>query len=59
MLIRRLEMSLVVSCWAPQQAFAAGIELTVRWYLENTDWIARISSGHYQCERLGMDTGSD
>ena len=45
--------------WVPQQAFAAGIELTVRWYLENTDWIARISSGHYQCERLGLDTGSD
>lgn len=42
--------------WKPQQDFASGIELTVRWYLENTAWIERIQSGEYRGERLGLGT---
>lgn len=40
--------------WKPQQDFASGIELTVQWYLENTQWIDRIQSGAYRGERLGL-----
>ena len=41
--------------WEPQQDFAAGVELTVKWYLENPKWVQRIHSGDYQRERLGLE----
>ncbi len=41
--------------WTPQQDFASGIELTVKWYLENPEWIQRIHSGRYRGERLGLN----
>ena len=34
--------------WAPSESFQTGIEKTVRWYLENQDWINRVRSGEYQ-----------
>lgn len=34
--------------WAPRQSFESGIRKTVRWYLENTDWIENVTSGAYQ-----------
>lgn len=40
--------------WVPQQEFAAGIETTVRWYLDNPEWIQRVQSGEYRGERLGL-----
>jgi len=40
--------------WKPQQDFAAGLELTVRWYLENPVWIERVQSGKYRGQRLGL-----
>jgi dTDP-glucose 4,6-dehydratase len=40
--------------WAPRQDFASGLELTIRWYLENPVWIERIRSGKYRGERLGL-----
>ena len=39
--------------WRPQQSFESGLELTVRWYLANSDWIERVASGKYRRERLG------
>ena len=33
--------------WHPQETFSSGIEKTVRWYLENPDWVARARSGEY------------
>jgi dTDP-glucose 4,6-dehydratase len=39
--------------WRPQQDFASGLERTVRWYLENTEWVERVQSGKYRRERLG------
>ena len=39
--------------WGPQQDFASGLERTVRWYLENTEWVERVQSGKYRRERLG------
>ncbi len=34
--------------WKPQQSFEAGIGRTVRWYLENQEWIENVTSGAYQ-----------
>jgi dTDP-glucose 4,6-dehydratase len=40
--------------WKPQQDFAAGLEQTVRWYLENPVWVERVRTGSYRGERLGL-----
>ena len=34
--------------WEPSLQFEEGIEKTVRWYLENQEWIDNITSGSYQ-----------
>lgn len=34
--------------WTPVETFESGIRKTVEWYLENTEWIARVKSGAYQ-----------
>ncbi len=33
--------------WEPSLQFEEGIERTVKWYLENQDWVDRITSGEY------------
>lgn len=33
--------------WKPAETFDSGIRKTVRWYLDNADWIANIKSGSY------------
>jgi len=42
--------------WQPQHGFAAGIQRTVRWYLEHRDWCAAVQAGRYGRERLGLAT---
>jgi dTDP-glucose 4,6-dehydratase len=44
--------------WAPTVDFEAGLALTVRWYLDNPEWVGRITSGKYRRERLGLMAGS-
>lgn len=39
--------------WMPSYTFEAGLEQTVRWYLDNEAWWSRIRSGAYRGERLG------
>jgi len=34
--------------WQPSLQFEEGIELTVRWYLENQEWMKNITSGEYE-----------
>ena len=34
--------------WEPAFRFEEGIEQTVRWYLENREWMDRITSGEYE-----------
>ena len=34
--------------WEPSLQFEEGIEKTVRWYLDNQDWMDNITSGEYQ-----------
>ena len=34
--------------WSPSLQFEEGIEKTVEWYLENEEWLERVTSGEYQ-----------
>ncbi|MBN2855452.1 MAG: dTDP-glucose 4,6-dehydratase [Halothiobacillaceae bacterium] len=34
--------------WKPAETFETGIRKTVRWYLDNPDWVAHITSGSYR-----------
>ena len=34
--------------WEPSLQFEEGIEKTVKWYLENEDWVQHVTSGEYQ-----------
>jgi len=43
--------------WSPQQTFDAGIQSTVRWYLENRSWWQDILDGRYATQRLGVAHG--
>jgi dTDP-glucose 4,6-dehydratase len=40
--------------WQPEHDFASGMRRTVQWYLDNPKWVARVASGEYQRERLGL-----
>lgn len=40
--------------WQPQHNFDAGLEKTVRWYLDNTAWCEAVSAGGYNRQRLGL-----
>jgi len=42
---RKLERELG---WKPAETFETGIRKTVYWYLDNTDWVARVQSGAYR-----------
>lgn len=39
--------------WEPSVTFEEGIEITVRWYLENRPWWQAILDGRYDTKRLG------
>jgi dTDP-glucose 4,6-dehydratase len=34
--------------WSPDTAFEVGIEKTIRWYLDNGEWMRDVTSGAYQ-----------
>ncbi len=34
--------------WKPKCSFQTGIRKTVRWYLDNMDWVSNVTSGVYQ-----------
>jgi dTDP-glucose 4,6-dehydratase len=33
--------------WMPRESFESGLERTVRWYLDNSAWLAAVTSGEY------------
>jgi dTDP-glucose 4,6-dehydratase len=41
--------------WRPKLDLQAGLQATVRWYLDHGDWCESVQSGSYQRERLGTD----
>ena len=34
--------------WRPKESFESGLQKTVRWYLDNPDWIEQVTSGEYR-----------
>jgi dTDP-glucose 4,6-dehydratase len=34
--------------WRPVETFESGIRKTVRWYLENEEWVRAVTSGSYR-----------
>ncbi|MBK6982642.1 MAG: dTDP-glucose 4,6-dehydratase [Betaproteobacteria bacterium] len=34
--------------WSPRESFESGLARTVRWYLDNADWVAQVRSGEYR-----------
>lgn len=40
--------------WMPSETFESGLRRTVAWYLAHADWVARVTSGAYRGERLGV-----
>ncbi len=34
--------------WAPRETFETGLAKTVRWYLDNAQWVAQVKSGEYR-----------
>ena len=34
--------------WAPLMTFDQGLQETVDWYRQNTEWVARVRSGEYR-----------
>jgi dTDP-glucose 4,6-dehydratase len=40
--------------WEPRMPLLAGLEDTVRWYVENRDWVEGIRQRGFQSERLGL-----
>jgi dTDP-glucose 4,6-dehydratase len=34
--------------WSPRETFESGIAKTVRWYLDNSEWVTQVKSGAYR-----------
>jgi dTDP-glucose 4,6-dehydratase len=34
--------------WRPAETFTTGIRKTVRWYLQNPEWVRQVTSGSYR-----------
>ena len=45
--------------WKPRNTFESGIKRTVRWYLDNQEWVEDVLSGKYRMERLGSTKGDN
>ncbi len=39
---------MILIFFIPSQQFEEGIEKTVRWYLDNQEWMDNVTSGDYQ-----------
>ena len=44
--------------WTPSETFETGLRKTVQWYIDNEWWWARVQSGGYRGERLGLETSA-
>jgi dTDP-glucose 4,6-dehydratase len=34
--------------WSPTETFATGLRKTVRWYLDNPQWVQQVKTGEYR-----------
>ncbi len=39
--------------WLPDETFESGLEKTIQWYLQNSQWCQHVQDGSYRRERLG------
>ena len=39
--------------WQPLESFDSGLSKTIKWYLDNPNWVQSILDGSYRLERLG------
>jgi dTDP-glucose 4,6-dehydratase len=39
--------------WAPVESFETGLRRTLHWYLDNQQWVQRVTDGSYRGQRLG------
>jgi dTDP-glucose 4,6-dehydratase len=42
--------------WMPRETFDSGIDKTIRWYLENTEWCQHVQEWIYQHECINVST---
>ena len=42
--------------WEPSESLDTGLKKTIKWYLNNPQWIERVMSGAYKGQRLGLNT---
>jgi len=40
--------------WEPSESLDTGLKKTIKWYLNNPQWIERVMSGAYKGQRLGL-----
>lgn len=40
--------------WQPRETFETGLQRTVRWYLDNVDWLGEVTHQRYDRQRLGL-----
>ena len=40
--------------WHPRHDIQSGLESTIRWYLQNTDWCEAVLGRGYELQRLGL-----
>jgi len=45
--------------WAPTESFETGLRRTLRWYLDNRQWVQRVTDGSYRGQRLGSGSVRD
>ena len=43
--------------WKPSVTFEQGLEKTIDWYLQNTEWLENVTSGNYQDYYKAMYAG--
>ena len=34
--------------WVPRESFESGLNKTIQWYLDNSQWVERVNSGEYR-----------
>ncbi|MDH5678873.1 MAG: dTDP-glucose 4,6-dehydratase [Nitrospinota bacterium] len=40
--------------WRPRETFDTGLRKTVRWYIENRQWVDKVTADKYRGQRLGL-----
>ena len=40
--------------WTPEETFETGIKATIKWYLDNMNWVEAVTENNYSLERLGI-----